>query len=140
MAVRIYVGGLPPKVSDKDVAGRFASFGTVHSCQIIPGKGLDNPLHCRGFSYVDLTPKDEHALARCFSLVRNVSKTGFNGRATAAQLYSGNECALAHTYAGMPAGSFREACTSLKMRSCWKSWSWQPLRRTEHAMFPRSAL
>jgi RNA recognition motif-containing protein len=73
MTARLYVGGLPPDISAADVIGRFTTFGNVSSCELVPSKGLQGaPGTCRGFAYVDLQPKDDHAVARCLSLVRKL--------------------------------------------------------------------
>jgi hypothetical protein len=70
MTARLYVGGLPPDISAADVIGRFTTFGSVSSCELVPSKGLQGaPGTCRGFAYVDLQPKDDHSVARCLSLV-----------------------------------------------------------------------
>lgn len=70
--VRLYVGGLPPDIKPNELSARFTPFGKVESCELIPPKSgwlftaNDN---CRGFAYVELTPKDEVSLSRCLSLV-----------------------------------------------------------------------
>lgn len=71
--VRLFVGGLPPGITQDEVRGRFVSFGAVSSCEVIPAKGapVTQPQQCRGFAYVDLDPKDDAALHKCLSLVRN---------------------------------------------------------------------
>jgi hypothetical protein len=69
--VRLYVGGLPTNIAATEVAARFASFGVVGTCDIMPAKGLDAaPGVGRGFAYVEFAPKDEASLKRCLSLVR----------------------------------------------------------------------
>lgn len=66
------MGGLVPDIKDTDVIGRFKPFGEVASCEIVRGKCLlGDPAACRGFAYVSFKPKDQAALARVFSLVRN---------------------------------------------------------------------
>lgn len=68
--MRLYVGGLPPDITPADVAGRFATFGSVAAVELAPSKGLDAaPGACRGFAHVNFEPKDGAALARCLSLV-----------------------------------------------------------------------
>ncbi len=70
--VRLYVGGLPADIKQPELTARFTPFGQVAGCEVVPAKGLDaTPGCCRGFAYVDLTPKDEQALSRCLSLVRS---------------------------------------------------------------------
>lgn len=68
-AIRLYVGGLPADINAKQLAGRFASFGALSAVELVPRKSAlaDG---CRGFAYVDFTPKDDQALHRCLSLVR----------------------------------------------------------------------
>ncbi|KIY91869.1 hypothetical protein MNEG_16095, partial [Monoraphidium neglectum] len=67
--MRLFVGGLPPDITKRDVEGRFAPFGAVAGCDIVPSKGLGaSPGECRGFAYVDFEPKDNASLARCLSL------------------------------------------------------------------------
>jgi len=78
--MRLYVGGLPTDITARDVEGRFASFGSVAGCEVVPAKGLDAADGaCRGFAYVDFTPKDDASLARCLSLVSGRS-CGLCGR------------------------------------------------------------
>jgi RNA recognition motif. (a.k.a. RRM, RBD, or RNP domain) len=68
---RIYIGGLDPEVATADVVGRFAPFGAVAGCELVPAKAGAAPGgSCRGFAYVDFIPHNEAALARVFSLVR----------------------------------------------------------------------
>ncbi len=68
---RIYIGGLDPEVATTDVVGRFAPFGAVAGCELVPAKAGAAPGgSCRGFAYVDFIPHNEAALARVFSLVR----------------------------------------------------------------------
>lgn len=72
--MRLYVGGLPPDITARDLEGRFRPFGAVASCEIVPSKGpAADPGACRGFAYVSFEPKDDAALARCLSLVRAFS-------------------------------------------------------------------
>lgn len=71
--MRLYVGGLPPDITPRDVEGRFAPFGAVAGVELAPAKGIqldELPRgSCRGFAHVDFEPKDVAALARCLSLV-----------------------------------------------------------------------
>ena len=71
--VRLYVGGLPPNISSKQVASRFASFGSTSAVELVPSKHHEEA-GCRGFAYVDFVPNDDQSLHRCLSLVRG---TGF---------------------------------------------------------------
>lgn len=76
-AIRLYVGGLPPDIQEKDVIGRFTSFGAVSSCELSQPKNVDPaapPPTCRGFAYVEMIPKDETSLGRCLSLVSGVQQ------------------------------------------------------------------
>ncbi|BDA43982.1 probable nucleolar protein 8 at N-terminal half [Coccomyxa sp. Obi] len=70
---RLYVGGLPHDVSPEQIAQRFQSFGTVQSVELVPekkGSVYAGPTlkQCRGFAFVQLSPKDETALHRCVSM------------------------------------------------------------------------
>ena len=68
-SVRLYIGGLPGDITSKQLAGRFASFGSLSAVELVPRK--QSPAEgCRGFAYVDFTPNDDQALHRCLSLVR----------------------------------------------------------------------
>lgn len=95
--VRLYVSGLDAEVTQELLSGRFASFGTVTSCEIIRRKHNDvseprlapqlssarrlpaavtaaaeaaaKEAGCRGFAYVELDPRDDAALHRCLSTV-----------------------------------------------------------------------
>lgn len=67
--MRLYVGGLPADISSKQLEGRFASFGTVSNTKLVPSKQQVTRPGCRGFAYVDFTPKDDQSLHRCLSLV-----------------------------------------------------------------------
>ena len=72
--VRLWLSGLPGTVSSSQVGQRFESFGKVESVELIPEKNgtmsASSPLQpCRGFAYVQLSPKDEASLRRCISMV-----------------------------------------------------------------------
>jgi hypothetical protein len=69
--VRLYVGGLPGDITRKQLEGRFASFGTVSNTKLIVSKQQSTSPGCRGFAYVDFSPKDDQSLHRCLSLVRS---------------------------------------------------------------------
>lgn len=79
--VRLYVGGLPGDVSPAQVAQRFQPFGTIAAVELVPEKGVvtAEPRRalsaCRGFAYVQLTPKDAAALHRCISMVRMLARS-----------------------------------------------------------------
>lgn len=70
-AVRLFIGGLPGDITSKQLHGRFASFGSLSAVELVPSKHFPADA-CRGFAYVDFTPKDDQALHRCLSLVRKV--------------------------------------------------------------------
>lgn len=73
-SVRLFIGGLPGDITSKQLAGRFASFGSTSAVELVPRK--HSPADgCRGFAYVDFTPNDDQALHRCLSLVRKVCLT-----------------------------------------------------------------
>ncbi|KAL0041991.1 hypothetical protein WJX77_000059 [Trebouxia sp. C0004] len=66
--VRLYVGGLPGDITPKQLEERFASFGTVSNTKLILSKQQSTSPGCRGFAYVDFSPKDDQSLHRCLSL------------------------------------------------------------------------
>lgn len=68
-ATRLYIGGLPADITSTQLAGRFASFGSLSAVDLVPRK-YGSADACRGFAYVDFIPKDDQALHRCVSLVR----------------------------------------------------------------------
>lgn len=73
-SIRLYIGGLPGDITSKQLAGRFASFGSLSAVELVPSK--HSPADgCRGFAYVDFVPKDDQALHRCLSLVSKVCLT-----------------------------------------------------------------
>lgn len=65
--VRLYVGGLPPDVSEEQLRARFTPFGAVSSCSLAPPKVYGGASFPRNFGHVELEPKDEAALRRCIS-------------------------------------------------------------------------
>ena len=69
VGVRLYVGGLPPNISSKQVASRFASFGSTSAVELVPSK-QHGEVGCRGFAYLEFIPNDDQSLHRCLSLVR----------------------------------------------------------------------
>ena len=73
-SIRLFIGGLPSEITSKQLAGRFASFGSLSAVELVPSK--HSPADgCRGFAYVDFTQIDDQALHRCLSLVRDVCLT-----------------------------------------------------------------
>lgn len=60
-AVRLFVSGLPPDITQDLIRQRFAAFGTVTALEAAVGKG---------FVHFDLLPKDPKALDRCITTVR----------------------------------------------------------------------
>lgn len=72
--VRLWLSGLPGTVSSSQISQRFESFGKVESVELIPEKigtaSANSPLQpCRGFAYVQLSPRDGASLRRCISMV-----------------------------------------------------------------------
>lgn len=85
--VRLYLRGLPEDCSILDVVGRFASFGEVEACELVPNKTPETlgtasrpsyiatppfsatPIADCRFAYVEMQAKDDSSLARCLSLV-----------------------------------------------------------------------
>lgn len=73
---RLFVGGLPHDVSSEQIAQRFKPFGTVEGVELAPekeGSVTAGPIlkPCRGFAFLQFTPKDDAALHRCVSMVRS---------------------------------------------------------------------
>ena len=88
--VRLHVGGLPGKISEKDIEDRFRSFGTVQKVDLIPHpfegkvsfkmKKLICCLYfiegaCRGFAYVNLETSDAQ-LSKCMNVLNGCSWKG----------------------------------------------------------------
>ncbi len=72
--VRLYVGGLPTSVDERELAARFTPFGAVIACEFLAPKpqGIaDFPPVRRGFAYVELDA-DDGAIKKCLSVVRAV--------------------------------------------------------------------
>eukprot|EP00983_Pelagomonas_calceolata_P101447 1158699-Pelagomonas_calceolata.AAC.9 len=116
--VRLYVRGLPDSnTSIQDVVARFASFGQVEACELVPRKqpetaGISKPslvarppwgatpvANCR-FAYVEMEPKDDSSLARCLS----VSRMQLEASETKMCCPSSS----LHTYLSLMASSFTE--------------------------------
>eukprot|EP00897_Mesotaenium_endlicherianum_P010945 jgi/Mesen1/987/ME000012S00537 len=76
LTTRLYVGGLPSDVTEKELKARFASFGEVHSVELVPSKlqpqanasAVDgSAAGTRRFGYVNVTPASELSLKKCFT-------------------------------------------------------------------------
>ncbi len=65
--VRLYVGGLPPDVTEEQLRARFTPFGAVSACCIAPPKVYGGASFPRNFGHVELEPRDEASLRRCIS-------------------------------------------------------------------------
>eukprot|EP00959_Pyramimonas_sp_CCMP1952_P166736 3484807-Pyramimonas_sp.AAC.2 len=64
--VRVFVAGLPANVTASELTRRFAAFGEIVGCDVIPDKNIEG---CRGFAYVQMKTSEEK-LNKCFSVVR----------------------------------------------------------------------
>ena len=73
--IRLFVGGLPANVTAQQLAGRFASFGTLAALDLVPDKLHSDPTRCWGFAYIDFVPQDDQALHRCLSLVSSLRQS-----------------------------------------------------------------
>lgn len=76
LSVRLYVGGIPPGITLKELEDRFLPFGSVEQCEIIPPKthaivthGAERQTvsYPRNFGFVSILPKDERSLQRAMS-------------------------------------------------------------------------
>lgn len=101
-SVRLYVGGLPLHVEEKDLAARFQPFGNVLSIELLPlkkgrlpnvspqellqaSRQLPAEGCFRGIAYVDLEPKDTAALQKCIKLYNHSKWRGSELRVELAQ-------------------------------------------------------
>lgn len=109
--VRLFVGGLPPDVTEKDLISRFTPFGAVSSCELLPPKAghlpqvsfqqiLASQTAClrknqprsaaldaafRGIAYIDIEPKDAAALQKCLRAYNHSKWRGHEMRVEPAQ-------------------------------------------------------
>lgn len=67
--VKLWVGGLPPNVSESELHQRFSSFGKVISCTLAPSRKYPNEIEFeRNFGYVTLKPTNEESLERAIAV------------------------------------------------------------------------
>ena len=72
--VRLFIGGVPADVEPPELQSRFSPFGMVRLCEYARPKGIPGfPPIRRGFAHIELQPKDEAAIAKCLSVVRQYS-------------------------------------------------------------------
>ncbi len=60
MATKLYVGNMSFDITESELRGAFAAYGTVTSCNIIMDRETDRP---RGFAFVEMASADEAAKA-----------------------------------------------------------------------------
>ena len=77
LPIRLFVGGLPANVTAQQLAGRFASFGTLAALDLVPDKLDSGTARCRGFAYIDFLPQNDQALHRCISLVSSAKQSSY---------------------------------------------------------------